>query len=707
MTDYIINIITPAVEHLGVLGYWVAFFAAMLETTIIIGLFLPGSTVILLLGAMSAYGYLDLGDLLWFAIVGAILGDNINFYLGGKYGSGWAQKGVWFLKQEYFEKAGSFFDKYGAKSVFLGRFIPSIKEIMPFIAGTVRMRRKTFLLWNVLGAIGWGIQWILTGYVFARSLSLARIWLSRIGFFLAALFLVFLALYLMKLVVLKYGRQVFSLAVSVGRSIRHAVITNPDVEKLVRRHPSFFQFLSKRIAQDMFTGLPLTLFGIAFIYVFVLFGGIVEDYLTGDPIVAVDVRIAGLMPLFRTPGLIKVFSWITLLGKWQVVLCFAAAIAGALWITKKRWYIFPLFLSLAGSGIFTGLGKLAFHRARPEWPVYAEHSFSFPSGHATIAVSFYGFITYILISSMKEWKSRINLFFAGTMVMFFIGFSRLYLGVHYLSDVWCGYLVGTLWLLIGISLSKYLQPDEFRVQASSSSGKLKYVPVVLILSSLVFYAGFAKQYAPELLIPHIDNVRLSVKNAQDIFMDQHSKYTETLIGREQNPINIIVVAENDMQLIASFRVAGWLPADRPGFRSLVKTYRAVILNEPYPTAPVTPLFRNARPNDFAFEKPTAANTVRTRHHVRFWKTKYVTKGGDAIYAGSAGFDSGIKWCVTHGINPDIDTEREYLYDDLVRTGQVESFRKIQLVSPETGRNYTGDTFFTDGEAYLIKLKAVN
>ena len=154
MSDYIINILTPAVGHLGVMGYWIAFFAAMLETTIIIGLFLPGSTVILLLGAMSAYGYFDLGDLLWFAIAGAILGDNINFYLGKKYGSAWAQKGVWFLKQEYFEKAKSFFDAHGAKSVFLGRFVPSIKEIMPFIAGTVRMRRRTFLLWNILGAIG-------------------------------------------------------------------------------------------------------------------------------------------------------------------------------------------------------------------------------------------------------------------------------------------------------------------------------------------------------------------------------------------------------------------------------------------------------------------------------------------------------------------------------------------------------------------------
>jgi len=279
--------------------------------------------------------------------------------------------------------------------------------------------------------------------------------------------------------------------------------------------------------------------------------------------------------------------------------------------------------------------------------------------------------------------------------------------VHYLSDVWSGYLIGTLWLIIAISLSKYLQPADFRVKASLSQGKLKYVPAVLILSSLVFYAGFAKQYSPELLIPHIENGRLSVNNVQEIFVDEHAKYTETLTAREQNPINIIVIAKNDRQFIESILDAGWFPADTLSLRSLAKIYKAVLLNKSYPTAPVTPLFWNTQANDFAFGKPTDLDTVRTRHHVRFWKTKYLTKSGDAVYVGSASFDTGIKWGITHRIDLDIDTEREYLFNDLVRTGYVESFSKIQLVKPQSGRNFTGDPFFTDGEAYLIKLKIVD
>ena len=73
MMNDLINHILPSIEHFHIGGCWIAFFAALLETTIGVGRFLPGSTIILFLGALSARGYLDTGDLLWFAVLGAIL----------------------------------------------------------------------------------------------------------------------------------------------------------------------------------------------------------------------------------------------------------------------------------------------------------------------------------------------------------------------------------------------------------------------------------------------------------------------------------------------------------------------------------------------------------------------------------------------------------------------------------------------------------
>ncbi len=135
MINDLLNHIIPSVEHFRAGGYWLAFFAALLETTAGIGLILPGSTVILLLGALSARGFLDLGDLIWFAVFGAIIGDNVNYYLGRRFGAQWFKNGIWFIKPHHLEKSRHFMDTHGAKSIFLGRFVPSLKEVMPFIAG--------------------------------------------------------------------------------------------------------------------------------------------------------------------------------------------------------------------------------------------------------------------------------------------------------------------------------------------------------------------------------------------------------------------------------------------------------------------------------------------------------------------------------------------------------------------------------------------
>ncbi|MBW2312121.1 MAG: VTT domain-containing protein [Deltaproteobacteria bacterium] len=92
--------------------------------------FLPGSTIILFLGAISARGYIDVGDLIWFSAIGAIMGDNINYYLGKRYGAKWVREGFWFLKAQHIEKARHFMDAHGVKSIFLGRFIPSVKWLI-------------------------------------------------------------------------------------------------------------------------------------------------------------------------------------------------------------------------------------------------------------------------------------------------------------------------------------------------------------------------------------------------------------------------------------------------------------------------------------------------------------------------------------------------------------------------------------------------
>ena len=703
MINDLINNILPSIEHFRVGGYWIAFFAALLETTVGIGLILPGSTIILFLGALSARGYVDVGDLIWFSVLGAIIGDNINYHLGRKYGAKWLEKGFWFLKAKHIEKARYFMDAHGAKSVLLGRFVPSVKEVVPFIAGSVRMNNRTFMLWNVLGAVGWGFEWVLAGYIFSQSLNLAALWLSRAGLFFAFLIILGVIFYFIKWLIIKKGKEYLAVSISLWQSIKEAVINNDHVVLWTQKHPRSVSFLRARLDTTAFSGLTLSILTLAFVYVLALFGGVVEDLITSDPIVAADVRIANLLFVFRTDALTKVFTWVTVLGKSQVVLGFIAILVALLWLWRKSYYIIPLFIAVTGSEAFTYLGKLAFHRPRPELAVYAEHSFSFPSGHATIAVAFYGFVGYLLARFVQSWNRKVNISFITILIIIAIGFSRVYLGEHYISDVWGGYLVGAMWLIIAISVSEWLGYQEKSDKYISPVRRARSISFALVFLAILFYVGFSVRYHPALAsVP--SKKPIVVAKGTDIFTNDQMKYTETLIGEQQEPLNFIFSAKDDSQLTSTLQQAGWVLTDRADISSFIKAIKALIMKTPYPSAPIAPSFWNTKIQDLSFAKETGTNWLRKAQHLKIWRTNYLLENGENIYVGMANANDGFKWGIIPKIVPNLDSERELLYQDLNHTGKIQSHLKVQLVKPLIGKNFMGNQFFTDGKAYIVSVQ---
>ncbi len=699
-----IQSLLPAIEHFHIIGYGIALLVALLETTIVVGYIIPGSTIILFMGALAAKGYFGLGDLLLFAAIGAIIGDNINFLIGKKYGSRIFKKGLWFIKPAHFKKGERFFERHGSKSVFIGRFMPGTKETLSLIAGTFNMKRLPFMTWDALGAAGWSLLWVLSGYFFAQSLDIARIWLTRTGFLLTIFFVLSILFYLLKIILIKKGKDYFLFLSSVWQSVKQAVVENPEVKKITERHGSLFLFLRKRLDKKRFYGLPLTLLSLAFFYALALFGGVVEGIINSGIIVSADIRTENLLAVFRSAKLTKIFFWITALGKWQVVLIFTVAAILILWVWRKKSYIAPLLLSLVGGGAFTFIGKIIFHRARPETALYLENSFSFPSGHATISVAFYGFLAYCLIRNIKKWKYKVDALFTTLVVILLIGFSRLYLGVHYVSDIWGGYLAGAIWLIIAISLSEYLLSKNPKNETIHLKTKKKFATLGIIVAAIGLYAVFAVNYHPPILAPLRVEGKMAVNNAMTVFKTDRLRYTETLSGARQEPLSFIIVAKNGQQLIDLFKRAGWKLADKVDIFSVYKIAGASLFKKSYPQAPMTPDFWNSEVHDFGFEKAAKSNNARVRHHARFWKTNYLAENGENIYVGTASFDGGIKWWVTHKINPDIDTEREFLFNDLKKTGMIIKVEKHQFVSPNFGSNFSGDLFFTDGKLYLLFVK---
>jgi undecaprenyl-diphosphatase len=172
--------------------------------------------------------------------------------------------------------------------------------------------------------------------------------------------------------------------------------------------------------------------------------------------VSIDLSLANLLYIIRDPLLIKIFLWVTMLGKWWIAGIITLVVSVIFYFKNHKKYIIPFFISV-GASFLTGMaGKLVWHRPRPlEIAVYLEKSWSFPSGHAVLAVSLYGFLIYFFWKQFKRWEIRAGALFLGLLIILLIGFSRLYLGVHYLNDVLAGYMIGLFWLMLSIGLIEH------------------------------------------------------------------------------------------------------------------------------------------------------------------------------------------------------------------------------------------------------------
>jgi len=679
-------------------NYLLIFALSFFESTAFIGIIIPGTIAVTVGGFLAAQGIIDIEYLFIFAVLGAILGDNFSYYLGKKGIIAFQEKNKIF-KLSLLEKGEIYFKKHGHKSVFLGRFIGWFRPIIPFVAGLFKLNRKTFLFWNVSSSLLWAAFHIALGYFFGQTWQVIILWSNRIAVFIAIFIIAVIIFYLLEWLIAKKGKKILAFLISIWRSITHAIAGNPDVLKITAKHPLFFEFIKKRLDRNKLSGLPTSLLAMAFLYILFLFVGIVEKIITSNAIITTDTNVANLLAVFRSAELSNVFLWITLLGKWQIILGFAGASAGILWLWRQRTYIAPLFLAILGSEIFAWLGKITIHRARPENSVYTENSFSFPSGHATLSIAFYGWLAYMLIRRAKRWPAKVNIFFTAAGIILLVGFSRLYLGVHYVSDVWGGYLVGALWLIISISVSEWLNYKKNSIVFSPSI-RTRSAAIVLILASLLFYIGYALNFNPA-AAPLLAAPKEIIVQDMDNFLDDQLKYTQTLTGQKQEPLSFIILADNDNELVKSFYDSGWFLADQADMASMAKLAQAAFLQKTYPAAPMTPSFWNSQVHNFGFEKPTQSNNVRERHHARFWKTNYITPDKKQIYVGTASLDIGLKWGVTHKINPDIDTEREFLLNDLIKIGAVADWQKQKFVESKLGQNFSGDLFFTDGQIYII------
>ena len=155
------------VESAGYLGLFAIIFA---ESGILIGFFLPGDSLLFTAGFLASQGYLAIGPLIILLFIAAVAGDAVGYLFGKKIGPRIFSrpKSFWF-NPAHIEKTKLFFERYGAKTILLSRFLPAVRTFAPIMAGGGGLRYRVFAIYNAIGALAWAVGVTMLGYIFGQT----------------------------------------------------------------------------------------------------------------------------------------------------------------------------------------------------------------------------------------------------------------------------------------------------------------------------------------------------------------------------------------------------------------------------------------------------------------------------------------------------------------------------------------------------------
>jgi len=221
------------------------------------------------------------------------------------------------------------------------------------------------------------------------------------------------------------------------------------------KHPSRWpRFLAARLDPDAYLGLHFTVGLIVIVLGLWLFGGVLEEVLDNDALVRWDMTASGWVHSTTTPAGIRVFEFFTNIGSPVAMAIIAVIGVVVTFVRKHRRLALAWVAAVGGGAIVDGVLKAMIHRTRPQYAAAFLHgtSYSFPSGHAMGSMIGYGFVAYAIVLT-GEWAGwhRQAVFSAAGLMTLLVGVSRVYIGVHYPSDVVGGWAAGLVWLTVCIT----------------------------------------------------------------------------------------------------------------------------------------------------------------------------------------------------------------------------------------------------------------
>lgn len=390
-------------------GYVVILLAALFEATPLFGLFVPGMIVVIAGGFMVKLGILEIWDTIIITSIGAIFGDLMGYILGKRYGVSFLEKyGKYFLfRRKQFDQTKALMDNHTGKSLIIGRFNSLTRSFAPFVAGSTNTPFGRFLSFNIIGGVAWSVAFVLIGFVFGQSYEVAA----------------------------RYVGEFLTLAIVAGVGIVY-----------------LYRFVDKR--KHIFRKYHLYILSLNIFSLYV-FSKMVEDVIDMESVVKLDVWLNQKVTFLWSSPLNEIMIFITNIASPLNLFIFSLVVF-VVFIIKKKWYHLVLLVTgMTGGLLLELLVKFLMQRERPVNSLIDVSGYSFPSGHATMAIIFFALIIYAFKDDISNKITRI-LFVSGmTLTFILVGLSRVYLNVHWFSDVVAGFALGTFWLTLLVLVFRF------------------------------------------------------------------------------------------------------------------------------------------------------------------------------------------------------------------------------------------------------------
>ncbi|GAB4255288.1 MAG: hypothetical protein Kow0092_00200 [Deferrisomatales bacterium] len=604
--------------------YLTVLLAAVGESSAFVGLLVPGVGIVLAAAVVAARGGADPVWVGAWASLGAVIGFGLSYHLGRAGGprvSRWSRRA-----EAALARAHGFFRRYGTWSVFLGHFFGPVRALVAFAAGAAGLEPRRFWAASVSGGVAWGYGMAVSGLAVAGGWTLLEARLGRASLVLGLLAVLAYVAFRLAAGLLFLGLRL--LPPTAGAAVRGIewLHRRPVVGRLLRDHPTVGRWMERRLSPGHATGLLLTTGVAACLTLATGLGVTARSVALHAPVVRLDQKVFHLLQSVRTPEADRWFLGITALGDLPVLLVLVAAAAALALRAGRRYEAALLSGGFAAGEALCWAAKLWAGRPRPAPPLPLDlpATPAFPSHHAFSSLVVYGFLCYLAVRGSSG-RRRSRAYAAAGIVVAAVGLSRLYLGVHWLTDVLGGLALGGAWataLITAAEVHRRFGPPRPSV-AAPRRRRIAAAALGIVVAAWAGGAWFRIQGASPSPAAEAGPSPLSVRDLAARRARLASDPVETLTGRPLGTVQAVVVGAAE-RIRAAAAGEGWTPARPLDAGVLIAEAGRLFSRAADPAAPVSPRFWRNRPQDLAFRQ--AGHRVAC-----LWETGWRAAGGHPVW----------------------------------------------------------------------------